>query len=370
MSILSHILNRLAIKKSKIVFYSFTDSYADQPKYIAEEMLRRGMGCDFVWLTRRGGDTVPKGIRVVRSRWRMAYEMATAQVLISNTRMGKYFDKGYKKKKGQVYIQTWHGSFGIKKMEANISTLSGTYIRRARKDSRHIDYLLSNSRWLTEIYRACFFYAGPVVECGSPRNDLLFAPTEKAAEVRQRLGVPEGVRLVMYAPTFRRGEMRTYERMDYKRLTAALSARFGGEWRVMARVHPGFLGRLMHSEVVSSDVMDVSAYPDMAELLATADVLISDYSSCLYDYLLTGKPSFIYAPDIAEYEMDRGLYYPITETPAPLTLNNAELEARVREFDEEPYRKKIHDFLVEKGSVEDGHAAERAVKLLERILAK
>lgn len=328
--------------------------------------MREAPEWDLVWLTRRCASSVPRGIRAVSSRLRMAYELATAQVLISNTRMGKYFDKGYIKKDGQVYIQTWHGSFGIKKMEGDCTSLSATYVRRAKKDSHNIDYLISNSRWLTKVYRSSFYYSGQIVECGSPRNDLLFAPTEKAVEVREKLGIPTDVRLVMYAPTFRQGAMNSYERLDYKEVTDALNSRFGGEWRVLVRVHPGYLGQQMHGMVESGMVQDVSAYPDMTELLATADVLISDYSSCLFDFLLTGRPSFIYAPDIEEYGKERGLYYSLSDSPSPLALSNNDLGAQIRCFNEHRYEERTKAFLNDKGSVEDGHAAERVVSLIRK----
>lgn len=353
------------------MFYSFTDSFAEQPKYIAQELLRRGCACELVWLTRKGAHTLPAGVRAVRSRLRMAYELATARVIISDARMGKFFDKGYRKKKGQVYFQTWHGSFGIKKIEASLPGLSGTYIRRARKDSRHINYMLSNSRWLTGLYRACFYYSGKVLELGSPRNDVLLNPGSVPAEVRRKLGIAEGVRLALYAPTFRKAGVALEPLPDYTRLRRALSERFGGEWVVLLRSHPSVLGREMRlTGGAGEGVAEVSAYPDAAELLAAADVLVSDYSACLFDYLLTGKPSFIYAPDMEEYENTRGLYYPLSEAPCPLAQSSDELVAQVRAFDAAAYREKTNRFLAEKGCVDDGHAAEKVVDLLEGILAK
>lgn len=369
MSLLSYILNRLPVRRGKVVFYSFTDSYADQPRYIAEELLRRQLPCEPVWLTLKHRAHTP--FRTVCGRMRAWKELATAQVIVSNSRLGKYFHKGCVKKPGQVYIQTWHGSFGIKKMEKDAHELRHSYLHKAKLDSQNIDYLLSNSRWLTEVMRASFFYDGPILELGSPRNDLLLAPEavreRVAQEARRTLGLPQGVKIALYAPTFRAAaSCTTFEYLDYARLQSALESKFGGEWRILVRLHPGHGGERMPGLLKGG--VDVSHYPDMTELLLLADALVSDYSSCAYDYLLTGKPSFCYAPDVAEYETNRGLYYPLSAAPMPVAESHEQLETAIRNFDPARYAQAVETFLKEKGNVEDGHAAQRAVDLIEKHL--
>ena len=105
---------------------------------------------------------------------------------------------------------------------------------------------------------------------------------------------------------------------------------------------------------------------DMQELLAAADCLITDYSSCAFDFMLTRRPVFLYTPDIREYDTQRGFYYPLTSTPFPLAQNNAELQKNIDSFDEAAYRQKVEAFLAGKGCIEDGHASERVAELIEK----
>ena len=173
---LSFIFNLLQINKEKIVFSNFDGrGYGCNPKYITEELLRREVHCKIIWLSDDPAETFPDNVQV--KKWNKIlriFEWSTAKIIVNNVRMGKYFDKGFHKKNGQIYIQTWHGSMGIKKMEADCKHLTSKYIKRSQLDSSKIDYLLSNSTWLSEKYRSSFFYSGEIIEEGSPRNDFFF----------------------------------------------------------------------------------------------------------------------------------------------------------------------------------------------------
>lgn len=370
MSIISYIFNLLPIQKEKVVLYSFTETYADQPKYIAEEILRRQLPWKLVWIAEHKRAQTPRGIRAVVGKYRSRFQLATARIIISNTRLGRYWEKGYRKKPGQLYLQTWHGSYGIKKMEADVHTPDATYTRKAKLDSARIDYLLSNSAWLTGIYRRSFYYTGPILEHGSPRNDLLFAPGDTAARVRRELGLPAETKLLLYAPTFRDGAESANPPMpDFTALRTALSSKFGGEWVILARLHPGRRKHPAPWSIRDAHVINASAYADIAELLVAADAMVSDYSSCLFDYMLTGKPAFIYAPDAADYETTRGLYYPLTDTPFPIALDFSSLLFNVESFNVVTYRTQTANFLQAKGMYDTGHAAEHIVDLLQTHLS-
>lgn len=368
MGVISHLFNSLPIKREKIVLYSFTESYADQPKYIAEELQRRNLPLELVWVSEHKPVRTPRGIRSVCGKYLSRFHLATARVIIANNRLNFYWPKGYRKKPGQIYIQTWHGSYGIKKMEGDVHDPCDSYIRQAKLDSRQIDYLVSNCRWLTRAYRSGFFYTGPILESGSPRNDLLFHPGDTAARVRRELGLPADCKLCLFAPTFRDGaENRVPTLPDFPRLRAALHTRFGGDWRILVRLHPG---RRKHPEpLVLSDehASDASAWADTAELLAAADAMVSDYSSCLFDYLLTGRPAFIFAPDAADYTTRRGLYYPLTDTPFPIAENFLELLFNVEKFDSDIFRDKASAFLNHKGTYDKGHSAATIISHLKKI---
>lgn len=368
MGIISSIFNALPVRRHKIVLYSFTETYADNPKYIAEELQRRNLPVQLIWISEHKPVRTPRGIRAICGKYLSRLQLATAHIIIANHRLSNYWDKGYRKKPGQIYIQTWHGSYGIKKMEGDVHTPSETYIRKAKVDSRHIDYLLSNSHWLSSTYRSSFFYSGPILETGSPRNDLLLHPGDTPARVRRELGLPADCKICLYAPTFRDGaENRIPPLPEFPRLRAALSARFGGEWVILVRLHPG---RRKHPEPLilkDEQVYDATAWPDTAELLAAADSMISDYSSCIFDYLLTGRPAFIYAPDAADYSTQRGLYYPLTDTPFPIANQFLSLLFNVEKFDETAYRSQITAFLQDKRICDRGNAAAQVVEIVEKL---
>ena len=154
--------------------------------------------------------------------------------------------------------------------------------------------------------------------------------------------------------------------MDYSAVLAALKNKFGGEWVMAARMTP-----LANRERFITDdlgIINVSNYADIQELLVTADVCISDYSSCIFDYLHTGRPAFIYASDHASFERSRGLYYPLAQTPFQIAENNEQMLNNIRSFNSEVYSRKISPFLKEKGSMEDGCAAKRVVDLLQKLI--
>ena len=370
MGIISSFFNLLPVCRNKIVLYSFTESYADQPKYIAEELQRRNLPVKLVWISEHKRVKTPRGIRSVCGKYLSRFHLATARIIIANNRLNFYWPKGYLKKPGQFYLQTWHGSYGIKKMEANVHSPSASYINKAKLDSRQIDCLLSNCRWLTDIYRACFFYSGSILEAGSPRNDLLFHPADTAARVRRELGLPADRKLLLYAPTFRDGDENSIPTLpEFPRLRAALSSRFGGEWTILVRLHPGRRKHPAPLVLTDEQVLDATSWPDTAELLAAADAMVSDYSSCIFDYLLTGRPAFIFAPDAATYASTRGLYYPLTDTPFPIAENFLDLIFNVENFDEGSYKSAVSGFLREKGVIETSHAAKKVTDCLESVIS-
>ncbi len=364
--------DRPPVQVGKVVFYSFSERFDCNPRAVCEELLRRHMGADLVWVAERERVRVPDGVGVVCGKGAMRRELATAQVIVANSRLGNYWDKGYTKKPGQVYIQTWHGSRGIKKMEGQAVRLRESYRRRAMMDSRNIDYLISNCAWLTKAYRESFFYEGEILQVGSPRNDVLVQASagnagalERAARVRGELGLEEDARTVLLAPTFR-DDHSTPPLPDVGELRHALVTRFGGEWRVLLRWHPGL--HRPSTPFNALEVQDVSDFPDMADLLLVADSVITDYSSCIYDFLLTRRPAFVYASDCKAYERERGLYYPLRETPFAVAEDTGQLAQAITDFDALAYRARVDAFLKDKGSTDDGHASARVADLIERIL--
>ena len=342
----------------KIVFEQFHgNGFGCNMKYVALELLRRG-GWELVWLANRpeaGG--YPPGIRVVpRKSLAALRELATAGVWCANHNLGHFVGHcGLVKKPGQVYLQTWHGSFGIKCCRDVLS----------RTEQAMVDAVLTNGEAGTKHMLSCFGPRPAVLPTGYPRCDVLVStPPGLRERVLGSLGLDPSLRLVLYAPTFRDDGDRKCYLTDFRPLAAALSARFGGTWKALLRLHPNLRkhGARFQAE---GDVLDVSTYEDVQELMAAADAMISDYSSCVFDYVLTGRPAFLYAPDRAHYEAGRGLRYPLSETPYSVCESPEELVRAVRDFSAADFAEAERDYLRRLGSVERGTAAAQVADWLE-----
>lgn len=342
------------IKKNKIVISSYYGrGYSDSPKAICDELLKRGAGLDLVWLT----DTpqgLPAGVRAVPySGAGRIYQLSTAKVWIDNCRKGSRF-----KKKGQIYLQTWHG-FALKRIEKDVvdKLPDPNYEAYARRDSAQTDLIVSNSAHMTGVYRNSFWYGGEIGEFGSPRNDALLRPSVCRGKVRKALGIPEESNIVLYAPTFRADHSLEPYRLDAAAVRAAFEARFGGSWVFVTRLHPNIAK--LAGELRYDGAADATMYDDIQELLSASDAVISDYSSVIFDFAVTGRPCFQFAADIAAYRNDRNFYIPLETLPFPLAETSDGLCENIRRFDEKSYGAAWSAFCVKYGFREDGRASER-----------
>lgn len=362
----------LPIQKNKIVFTSFYGRGAsDNPKAIVDELVKRPETLDIVWLANDPAHAgVPAGVRVVQYDTPEAIrELCTARVWVDNCRKGARV-----KKAGQYYMQTWHG-FALKRIERDVadqlSKEDATYAQYAQRDSKQIDVIVSDSSFMTDIYLRSFWYDGPVMEYGAPRNDILIQPPADAKQtVSAALGLPADCKLAMYAPTFRAdGSLDAYN-MDYHAACAALQQRFGGRWIMLIRLHPHVMQKAKDLQFDGQTTFDATAFDDMQLLLSACDAVITDYSSLMFDFALTRRPCFQYASDIDAYKNDRNFYFPIDETPFPLARDNAEMVQNIAAFDETAYRKQCDAFYEKMGFRADGQASARCVDwILDKIKA-
>lgn len=362
---------RRPIVRNKIIFENYMGKgYGDNPKQIAQTLLEKYPGqYDLVWVVKKEEEAdscFPAGIRTVRYQSPESYrEYATAGVWVSNYHKIAYVKRGLRKRDGQYFIQTWHGSLGIKKIENDVPSLNAdvNWHRLAKLSSQMVDLWISNSRWETEIFRRAFWEVNNVLEAGHPRNDVLFGEGQALAreKVRERYEIGDR-RILFYAPTFREDYRLDCYDIGFAGVRRALKKKFGGDWVILVRIHPRI--QKYASKVIPDDafIKDATKYEDIQELVAAADVMITDYSSCIFDFVLTGRPGFLFAPDEKEYDQERGFYYPLSAAPFPVSHTREELEEQILDFDEERYRKDVERFLKEKGCMEDGHASERVVE--------
>lgn len=268
------------------------------------------------------------------------------------------------KRKNQFYIQTWHASVGTKKSEKDSEAeLSKQYVKNAIKDSSQIDLITCGSEQMFNFHKNAFWYSGEIMKSGCPRSDILF-DKEKSAQLKNKLGF-EDKKICIYAPTFRNSHSLESYRLDFEKLKNALKEKFSGEWKIILRLHPNMAD--VDVKNLPPFVKNFSRYADVMELLCASDVLITDYSSIIYDFMLTGRAGFIYATDFADYEKERGFLIDLKDTPFSIAQNNDELEKNILNFDYEDYSRKVSDFKKKIGSYEDGSASERVVNwILEK----
>ena len=363
------------IDDKKIVFCNFFgNGYGCNPKYIAEELLSRGIKCKLVWLVKSSKEkkSLPPNIKVVKYLSLASFrELATAKVWINNQSFSDYIDKGLHKKDEQVYIQTYHGSLGIKRVGKIRNDAHNMTFNTSKINASMIDFLISNSNFESDVvYKPYFYGMGEICQFGHPRNDIFFDSDidAKRAMLKQNLGIDSNAKVVLYVPTYRKLEDLDCYKLDFERITKAFEKRFGSNWIFLVRLHPVMAKGLRKKLLGNHNVMDVTMYSDIQELLILADCAITDYSSAIFDYILGNGFGFIFAKDYEFYNTDWGLYFPLSATPFPVAINNDELEQNILNFDTDTYRKKVRSFLEDKGCIEDGKASSRVADLIEKTL--
>ncbi|MBQ7779398.1 MAG: CDP-glycerol glycerophosphotransferase family protein [Clostridia bacterium] len=359
----------LPVNKKKVVFSSYYGrGYSDNPKAICEALRAADSDAELVWLVKNEKEaaSLPEGVKPCPyGSARRVFALATAGVWVDNCRKYDRF-----KKKNQYYLQTWHG-FPLKRIEKDAyDALGPEYEKGAKRDSAKIDLLLSNSGFCTETLRRCFWYDGEIAEYGSPRNDVFFKPDPHTdRKVREAFSLPADRKLVLYAPTFRADHSMDAYELDAKKLGEACEKRFGGKWTVLIRLHPNVA--FQSEKLFAYDgetVVDATMYPDMQELLCGCDMLITDYSSSMFDFALSGKPCLRFALDIEDYKKDRNFYFTQEEMPFPLADSNEALAECVLQFNEASYQAVWKAFTEKNTFCEDGNAAKRCADwILEKI---
>jgi CDP-glycerol glycerophosphotransferase len=354
--------------RDQVFFVSWKGkSCSDNPLGIAEELRRRGDDREHLWAVTDWSAPVPEGGTAVLRGTEEYYEaLARSKYIISNDDMQLPF----RKRDGQVYLQTWHGT-PLKKIGfdiANPQFISGTaYFDHLAQDIAQWDLLLSPNPFSTPVMRGAFRYEGEICEYGYPRNDLLGRSdaAEVAARVRDRLGLPAGKRVVLYAPTWRDNQVyangRRYRfdmRLDLERAWSEL----GQDHVVLIRGHH-HMADDVPAGMRPGFAVNVTAYPDITELYLVSDVLVTDYSSTMFDYAVTGRPMLFFTYDLADYRDNlRGFYFDFeAEAPGPLLATSDEVIAAIRDVDAvaASYRDAYERFAARFASLDDGKAGAR-----------
>lgn len=368
------------INKKKVVFSSFEGDggFCCNPRYIAEELHRQRPDIKIVWLTRKDAEEFPEYVSVKKyTDWSIAYHLATAKVWVDNYR--KPF--GTIKRKKQIYIQTWHASIGFKAVGLYRGEKFPEIARIVSEaDSSLADFFLSNSKYCNDVYPKKLLYRGLTLMTGSPRVDCMINRDPVLMDkVRRRIGVNHEDKLIMFAPTFRGGNQKGKKEViseipsiDFERLLGNLQKKYGGNWKVLLRLHPQLSAKMEKMPILQDDerYIDVSQEPDISELLMCCDMVITDYSSCAFDAAFAHIPVLLYADDVQEYIENRGKFmWKRNELPFDIAENNEELEKNLQSFSLESYLKDVNGFMKKHVVLEDGHASERVVEEIIRYLS-
>jgi len=358
------------INNNKIVVCNFYGKgYGESPKAIIEAIKKIDVQgkLDIVWLLEEDNYKTFAGDRIRKVKYNSLqsdYELITSRIWIDNTRK---FNAPLKRKK-QFYIQTWHGGIALKKVEkATQDTLSKIYVKQAKIDSKNIDLLISCGTYQTKNYRNNFWYDGDIIEIGTPKNDILVNGkynNELKTQIKEKLCIGNK-NVVLYAPTFRNDATYDYD-LDYKKLCNHLKEKTGKDWICVRRLHPNVVER---NVVRQGFVLDESQYDDMTELLLASDLLITDYSSLMFEYALLDRPVILYLPDKDEYISERSLAIDMNELPF---IECESMEGLVRELsdlDIKNYVNKVKKYMTKLGIKENGIASETIAQIIMDRLA-
>jgi len=358
--------------------------FAGNEKYLYMRVVEKFPNAVHVWVFQdqdgvdRNKDTLAGATIVRRFSWAYIFHLATAKYLFTGTSLPAF----YIKRLGTLFIQTWHGT-PLKTLGFDIKSTTARDLNRNSTEnvmfhqSRMWDYFVAPNQFSAEKFASAFKYSGELLKTGYPRNDLFYWDEERqrriARQVRQRLNIPDGKKIALYAPTFRDsdgfGKKTSVVRFPLDMDTMAKALR--DDWVLIIRAHiltGGVFSVAPHSDFLRRAFVDECDDPQ--ELCLAADVLITDYSSILFDYANTRKPMVLFCPDHETYaSRTRGLYFdPNEKFPGPIVTTTEQVVEAVRNSSQHApsFSAKYQAFVEEFCAWEDGSASDR---VLDRVVA-
>lgn len=373
---LYHLETRLLpVRKDVIVFESnMGRNYTGNPKCIYEEMVRQGLDKKYRCYIMLDDVSIPvpgHGRKLRRTRLKYFYIMGIAGILVCDNRQPDYIIK----RKESHFIQTWHGT-PLKKLALDLTSVNMSdakdvdlYKKNFYKNSRAWDYLISQNRFSTEVFRRAFAFRKTMLEIGYPRNDILFRGNKEVSisALKKKMGLPPDKKVLLYAPTWRDNEY--YSNGSYKFSRAMdfdlLREELGQEYVCIVKYHY-LVKETMDWSAYSGFVYKFDMCDDIAQLYLVADMLITDYSSVMFDYSLLKRPMLFFAYDLEEYKDNlRGFYFDfIKEAPGPIARTTKELAQAILNYDPKLYEEKYLAFHEKYNNADDGHASEKVVGLI------
>ena len=358
----------LPLRRRIVLATAHSERLSGNLAFIRDELDRRGSSVPVIVHAHRPRPGARGRLAGLWHGIQAGYHLATARVTV----VDDYFFPMYvvDKRRGTTFVQVWHASGAFKKFGYSVIQKSfgadELYISPVKIHTNY-DVCLVSSMRVAPFYAEAFDQPLDRFQShtGIPRTDVLFGELahRAAARVRARYPLPGGRRVILYAPTFR-GESvvsASYDDvLDLERLAATL----GDDHVVLMRLHPFVRDALHIPAALAEFAIDVSGHPDINELMLVSDLLVTDYSSAIYEFSLLGRPICFLAPDHAAYEGERGFYFDyLTGVPGPVFTTTDELASYIRagRFD----TARVEAFRAASFDVADGHASARVV---DRIL--
>lgn len=370
-----HLFLKRPIVDNWILFESFFGkSYSDNPKYIYEYISANFPGkyrC--IWIIDNKRSYIPFRHRKIR-RFSLGYYyyMARSGYMVFNSRQPVWVVK----RKENVFLQTWHGT-PLKRLVFDIEDISSAtpkYKQQVYKQSRAWDYLIAANDFSRETFKRCFLFTNTILSTGYPRNDILYSPDRDqiASIIRNRLGIPEVKKTILYAPTWRDDEF--YDKGQYKfelRLNLdMMKGELGEDYVILIRTHY-FIADSIDLFDLSGFAYNVSKYDDISELYLVSDILVTDYSSVFFDFANLKRPMLFFTYDLEKYrDVLRGFYIDIEkEVPGPLVFTTKELIDAIKDITavSKKYKERYEEFYNKFCGWEDGQASKKVVESVFRI---
>ncbi|MGW0933511.1 CDP-glycerol glycerophosphotransferase family protein [Streptomyces sp. NPDC002666] len=358
--------------RDQVFYLSYNGKqYSDSPRAMHEELVRRGSDLKHLWAVRDGQVIVPETTDVVRMWGREWFEaLATSRYIVTNGHLPEWVER----RPGQVIVQTWHGTM-LKKIGHDIDTLhfDKEYQNRLALEAKNWSMIVSSNRFSTPILKRAFSYDGEILEAGYPRNDYLYAPDreQRAAEIKERIGLPAGKKVVLYAPTWRDDQSHSagQYKFDLQIDLEDARRRLGDDHVLLIRRHSNVVDAVPGAG--NGFVWDVSEYPDIADLYLASDIMITDYSSVMFDYAHLKRPMLFFTYDLEHYrDTLRGFYFDFEkDSPGPLVRTSEELVSSIRDIDalSTQYKDRFDRFHELFCDLDDGKASQRVIdRMLEQ----
>lgn len=357
----------LPVNKNSIYFENFRGKgIGDDPRYIAEELHRRNPKYRLYWLVEDKNIKLPDYFTPVeRNTFRMHCALSKSAVWVSNVK------NSFKpvKKKNQFYVQCWHSTLNFKNNEGTAKSLNEDYIMASKYDASITDLMYSDNELRYNHFKTNFFYSGEVKKCDVPRIQAVVKRADEfKTKIREEYGIAENKKIAVYMPTFRKAKTVDIYDTDFDAVADALGKKFGSEFVVLMKLHP----TMSHLNFEKFEhAVDVTSHTDPFELIAAADVVISDYSGIIFESIVARKPLFLIAKDIKEYiSGDRGFMVDIEKMPVKFCESDEELYSCIENFNEEEYCKKCLDFESYVGFSDSFNGAEQIADIIEEFLKK